>query len=46
MCICNNKSLINSIYDVEFVFESDKELPNIIVGTHPDVGAFELNIKL
>lgn len=44
-CSFNNKSFINDIKDARFIFETDKELPSIIVGNHPDVGAFELNIK-
>jgi hypothetical protein len=44
-CMFNNSSFFKSIDDAQLVFENDKEKPNIIVGSHPDVGFETLNIK-
>ena len=44
-CIFDNKFSFKNIYEAELAFENDKELPDIILGTHPDVGFEVLNIR-
>lgn len=44
-CVFNNRSFFKKIDEGQIAFENDKELPNIILGTHPDVGFEVLNIK-
>lgn len=44
-CIFDNKFSFKNIYEAQLAFENDKKLPDIILGTHPDVGFEVLNLR-
>lgn len=44
-CAFDNKFSFKNIYEAELAFENNKELPDIILGTHPDEGFEPLNIR-